>query len=111
MVRSFLDSRAVSAGERNYRRFQDRLADALRAPLPGGLDNPLGNLHPYRLHRVYLAASRLRAAPLDTLPWRVLETETRLKGESGEPEAALYELVASLATGQVGENALPARER
>jgi hypothetical protein len=101
VVRSFLDARAVPAGERNYRRFQERLVEDLRAPLPGGADNPLVNLHPYRLHRVYLAASRLRGAPLHLLPWRVLEVETRLKGESGDPDAALFELVAALATGSV----------
>lgn len=101
VVRSFLDARAVPAGERNYRRFQERLVEDLRAPLPGGADNPLANLHPYRLHRVYLAASRLRGAPLHRLPWRVLEVETRLKGESGDPDAALFELVSALATGDV----------
>jgi DNA polymerase III delta subunit len=108
-VRSFLDSRAVVAGERNYHRFQDRLADALRAPLSGGADNPVANLHPYRLHRVYLAACRLRGAPLDRLPWRVLETEARLKGESGDPDAALFELVAALAAGNVEPESQPVR--
>jgi hypothetical protein len=31
------------------------------------------------------------------LPARVLETELRIKGESGEAEAAIYELIAELA--------------
>jgi hypothetical protein len=109
VVRSFIDRRVVGAGERNYRRFQERLADALRGPLPGGIENPLGNLHPYRLHRVYLAASRLRGAPIESLPWRVLETEARLKGESGDPETALFELVTALATGQLEGKEVAAR--
>ena len=92
----------MPAGERNYRRFQDRLADSLRAPLPGGSESPLAKLHPYRLHRVYLAASRLADAPLDRLSWLALETEVRLKGESGDAEVALTELVAALATGMLG---------
>jgi hypothetical protein len=57
----------------------------------------VAGLHPFRLHRVYLAASRFEAATLMRLPARVLETELRIKGESGEAEAAIYELIAELA--------------
>jgi hypothetical protein len=62
---------------------------------------PLADLHPYRLHRAYLAASRIGAPILQGLPARVLETELRLKGESGDPDAALTELIAFLAGSQL----------
>jgi hypothetical protein len=35
---------------------------------------------------------------LARLPWRVLQTELALKGESGSPDAALAELLAEVAT-------------
>ena len=54
-----------------------------------------------RLHfpifKAYQAAGRIPAATLDTLPARVLETERRLKGDSGDPDAALAALVLALA--------------
>ncbi len=84
--------------ERNYNRFKSQVAPRLQAPLPEGHDNPIGGLHPYRLHRVYLAASRLDRARAARLPWRVLETEARLKGESGDPDVALAELVCEMAS-------------
>jgi DNA polymerase III delta subunit len=84
-------------GERSYARFRDRLAPALTAELPEGWPSPLSGLHPYRLHRVYLAASRASGPALAHLPWRILETELALKGESGQPGAALSALVAELA--------------
>ena len=84
--------------ERNYNRFKSDVAPRLQAPLPEGHDNPVGNLHPYRLHRVYLAASRLDPRSAARLPWRVLETEARLKGESGDPDVALAHLVSELAS-------------
>jgi hypothetical protein len=89
----------VSLGERSYRRFQERVAPRLQAELPSGTPNPLASLHPYRLHRVYLAASRLRGYDVSPLPWRVLETELRLKGESGDGDIALAHLVVALSAG------------
>lgn len=86
-------------GVRHYGRFKDTVAAQLQQPLPGDEPNPLAGLHPYRLHRVYLAASRLGGTSLAELPWRVLETETRLKGESGDPDVALAELVSALSSG------------
>jgi DNA polymerase-3 subunit delta len=83
-------------GERHYGRFKSRIAPALQEELPGGLENPLAKLHPYRLHRSYLAASRLGDRDLSTLPWELLQTELRLKGESGNPDAALAALIALL---------------
>jgi hypothetical protein len=87
----------VAPGERNYPRFRDALAPRLQTELPGGMRNPLAGLHPFRLHRAYLAASRLGAEALGRLPWKVLQTELRLKGESAEGGAALAALVTDLA--------------
>jgi len=87
----------VKRGETNYNNFKSRIAPALQRELPDGTKNPLAGLHAFPLHRVYLAASRFDALTLQRLPWRVLETELRIKGESGEAEAALYELIAELA--------------
>jgi DNA polymerase III delta subunit len=88
--------RGVPPADRDYNRFKTRWAPLLQAPdaeLPG---NPLAGLHPFRLHRAYLLASRLPAPLLARLPWHVLETERRLKGESGDPATALAELVLRL---------------
>ncbi|MEE8138407.1 MAG: hypothetical protein V3T81_05990 [Thermoanaerobaculia bacterium] len=85
------------AGERNYSRFKSRIAPALQRELAGGRRNPLAGLHPYRLHRAYLTACRMSPAKLDSLPARILEAELRIKGESGQPEAVLAELVTELA--------------
>lgn len=95
-VRGAMELHGVRPGQRNYRRFQDGCAGRLQAELPGGLANPLAGLHPYRLHRVYLAASVLSDDDLRRLPWRVLETELRLKGESGDADTALASLLAAI---------------
>ncbi len=93
-------------GETSYQAFKARIAPALQGELPGG-KNPLAGLHPFRLHRVYLAACRMPAQELALLPWRVLETELRMKGESGEADTALTELVAAVAAAvRQGEGAL-----
>ncbi|HZI64540.1 MAG TPA: hypothetical protein VFE44_07150 [Thermoanaerobaculia bacterium] len=86
----------VPRGEASYNTFKARIAPALQGELPGG-KNPLAGIHPFRLHRVYLAACRLPPAELAQLPWRALETELRMKGESGEADTALTELVADVA--------------
>lgn len=87
----------VPAGERNYNRFKSALAPRLQGELEGG-ENPLKGLHPYRLHRVYLAASQMPEQLVSDLPWKVLETELRLKGESRDAHSALVLLVSELAT-------------
>ncbi|HEX9669601.1 MAG TPA: hypothetical protein VGC93_08965 [Thermoanaerobaculia bacterium] len=87
----------VPPGETHYPRFRDRHAPALQGQLPAGGKNPLAGLHPYRLHRAYLAASRLPAPLLARLPAEVLETELQMKGESGEADVALARLVAYVA--------------
>ncbi|MDQ1349679.1 MAG: hypothetical protein QG573_3060, partial [Acidobacteriota bacterium] len=51
----------------------------------------------FPVFKAYLAAARIPAATLDSLPARVLETERRLKGDSGDPDAALAALVLALA--------------
>jgi len=88
----------VPSGVGNYNRFKSSLAPRLQATLEGGGDNPLKGLHPFRLHRAYLAASRLPADVVSRLPWRVLETELRLKGESRDAQSAIALLIAELAT-------------
>ncbi len=97
LVQALLRAQGLALGERNYNRFKAALAPKLQAPFDSGLPNPLARLHPFRLHRLYLMASRLRGTDLARLHWRLLETELRLKGESGEPDAALAHLVATLA--------------
>ncbi|MBT8494874.1 MAG: hypothetical protein KJO07_17590 [Deltaproteobacteria bacterium] len=88
----------LPANERSYPRFKQRIAPKLQAELGDGRKNPLAGLHPYRLHRVYLAAARLGESALKKLSSRVLETERRLKGDSAAPDAVLAALVADLAT-------------
>lgn len=96
-IRGMMRAARVPAGESNFARFRDRLAPALQGELPGGGKNPLAGLHPFRLHRAYLAASRLPEAMLARLPSEVLETELQLKGESGEADTALADLVVRVA--------------
>lgn len=86
----------VPAGESSYPRFKERIAPALQKELDGE-KSPLAGLHPFRLHKAYLAASRRDEAFLARLPWRVLETEMRLKGESDQPDVALAHLMAEVA--------------
>ena len=76
---------------------EDRSFRRLSGELPEGLPNPLAGIHPFRLHRAYLAASRLPSTLLARLPMRVLDTEMALKGEGSEPQAALAALVAEIA--------------
>lgn len=95
-VRGMMRAAGVRPGERSYPRFKDRQAPALQRDLDG-FKSPLAGLHPFRLHRAYLAASTMDEAYLARLPWRVLQTELALKGESGSPEAALAELMLEVA--------------
>jgi DNA polymerase III delta subunit len=98
-VAGMVEVAGIAPGERNYNRFRERQAPKLQAGT--GDFRPLADLHPYRLHRAYLAASRIGAPILQGLPARVLETELRLKGESGDPDAALTDLIAFLAGSQL----------
>ncbi|MEO8197010.1 MAG: hypothetical protein ABI689_09835 [Thermoanaerobaculia bacterium] len=97
VVRGIAAAVRVPAGERNYGRFSTQWAPKLQGEVPGLAKNPLAGMKPFPIFKAYLAAGRLPAATLDTLPARVLETERRLKGDSGEPDAALAALVLALA--------------
>lgn len=94
-------AKLVPPGERNYRKFKDGIAPRLQAALPSGGASPLTALHPYRLHRAYLIASRVPGSRLAALPARVAETEELLKGGSSSPNTALIAFVVELA-GSVG---------
>lgn len=102
-VRGLMQVHGVRPGEGNYGRFKSSLEPRLKAALPGGGKNPIGNMHPYRLHRAYLAAGRLPDEVVHRLPAWVLDTEFELKGESGDPDTALAHLVARLAGAGQGE--------
>lgn len=96
-IQGMLRLSKVPKGERNYSRFKSRIAPLLQNELPGGGRNPLAGIHPYRLHRAYLAACRLPPDQIEVLPRQLLEAEMQMKGESSQPEAALTHLVSHLA--------------
>jgi DNA polymerase III delta subunit len=108
-IRGLMRATRVPAGEANYGRFKDRHAPALQGDVPGGGKNPIAGLHPFRLHRAYLAASRLPEAFLARLPSELLDTELQLKGEASEADTALADLVARVAT--AGGRQAPDRAR
>jgi hypothetical protein len=97
-VRGMMRVARIPPGETNYGRFKNSHAPALQAEIPTGGKNPLAGLHPFRLHRAYLAACRLSEPLLARLPADLLETELQLKGESGDPDVALTRLVAHLSS-------------
>ena len=92
-----LERKGLPRGEANYSRFKARIAPGLQENLPDGSKSPLSGLHAFRLHKAYLAASRLPRERIAGLPGRVLEAEMRLKGESRSPDAALELLVTEVA--------------
>lgn len=98
-VRGMMRIARVPAGEKNYSRFQSQHAPALQSEIPTGGKNPLSGMHPFRLQKLYLAAGRLPEPFLAKLPSDLLETELRLKGESGEADVALARFVARLTLG------------
>jgi DNA polymerase III delta subunit len=102
-LRGMMRVARVPAGEGNYARFKASHAPALQGEIPTGGKNPLAGLHPYRLHRAYLAASRLPEPLLARLPSDLLETELQLKGEASDADVALARFVARLS------GAVPAR--
>lgn len=95
-VRGMMEVADVPPGEGSYPRFKSRWAPRLQDDVAGE-KSPVAGIHPYRLHRSYLAASRLDSARAAMLPWWVLEAELQIKGDSGEPDAALAHLVARVA--------------
>lgn len=96
-VRGIVERLGAPRAERNYNRFRDHVAPKLAGELPGWEKNPLAGIHPFRLHRAYLAAARLPPALVTALPVRLLDVEMALKGEGSSPHAALTGLVAELA--------------
>ncbi|MDX1643168.1 MAG: hypothetical protein R3244_02300 [Thermoanaerobaculia bacterium] len=94
---SAIEITGVATGVTHYGRFKSSLAPRLQGDLDGS-KSPLAGVHPFKLHRVYLAASRLPKELLRELPWRLLETELRMKGESRDSRSALDFLVMRLAT-------------
>ena len=96
-IQGMLGISQAPRGERNYSRFKSRIAPKLQGDLPAGGRNPLAGVHPYRLHRAYLAACRMPAGRVETLPRQILEAEMQMKGESSQPDAALTHLVSKLA--------------
>jgi len=97
-IRGLMRASRVPAGEANYARFKDRHAPQLQGEVPGGGKNPIAGLHPFRLHRAYLAACRLPEPFLARLPAELLDTEMQLKGETSEADTALADLVARVST-------------
>ncbi|MFY9823144.1 MAG: hypothetical protein WAM82_17305 [Thermoanaerobaculia bacterium] len=95
-IRGMMRVARVPAAEASYARFKSQHAPALQGEIPTGGKNPLAGLHPYRLHRAYLAASRLPEPFLAKLLSDLLETELQIKGESGEADVALARLVGRL---------------
>jgi DNA polymerase-3 subunit delta len=87
----------IPSGVRSYPRFKQSVAPKLQQELADGVPSPLAGLHPYRLHKAYLAASGASGDGLERLPVRLLETELLLKGESSRPQIALEGLVVELA--------------
>ncbi len=101
--------------ERSFNRFKARVLPKLSAEAPGGKAHPLLRIHPFRLYRIFQAASA-RGPESDRkmaeLPWKVLETEVRLKGGSADGDAALEALVVTVAGAGAGESERgPARRR
>lgn len=99
--------------ERNFNRFKTRVLPKLTAEVPGGASNPLARVHPFRVFRIYQAASARRdpasSRAIASLPWRILQTEIRLKGGSADGDTALEALVATVAGGGAAEQAERAR--
>jgi DNA polymerase III delta subunit len=101
-VRGVARAAGLQAGEKSYPRFKSELAPRLQGEVEGLAKNPLAGLHPFRLHRAYLAAGRFDEATSERLPADVLEAERRLKGDSGEAGAALADLLLRLAAAPAG---------
>lgn len=97
-VSGALSARVVRRGVSSYPSFKSKVAPKLQAPLASGGANPLASLHPYRLHRAYLAASRAKPGRMGRLPERLAETEELLKGGSSSPSTVLTAFVVELAT-------------
>lgn len=82
---------------RDFNGFKARVLPKLMAELPDKPRKP----RPYALFQIFKAAMARRdpeaAAELAELPWKILETEVRLRGGSGDGDTALEALVAAVA--------------
>lgn len=95
-VGGMLHAGAVRPDVRSFNRFKEEVAPILQRDLATG-KSPVAGLHPFRLHRAYMAASRMSPGKLVGLSGRLLEAEMAVKGESRTPDAVLTSLVAELA--------------
>ena len=82
---------------RSFNVFKAQALPKLMAEWPGTTKKP----GPWPLFKIYEAAMVRRSpeavAAMGELPWKVLETEIRLRGGSGEEDAALEALVLAVA--------------
>ncbi len=85
----------------NFNGFKARVLPQLMAEWPAAMKKP----GPWPLFNVYKAAMDRRSpeavAAMGELPWKVLETETRLRGGSRDGAAALEALVLAVAGGDL----------
>ncbi|MCY3592523.1 MAG: hypothetical protein OXH32_12930 [Acidobacteria bacterium] len=92
-------SRVEAPTAHNYNAFRSRVLPKLKPELP----ESVAKVSPFRLFRAYQAASRRQGPEADRLmaelPWRVLETDYRLRGGSDDRVAAVEALVALVAGG------------
>ena len=98
--------------QQHFNGFKARVLPKLMAEWPGAVRKPA----PYGLFRIYQAAIARRSpeavAEVAELPWRVLETEIRLRGGSADGDTALEALVLAMAgSGGSGTSERPARRR
>lgn len=98
--------------QQHFNGFKARVLPKLMAEWPGAVRKPA----PYGLFRIYQAAMARRSpeavAEVAELPWRVLETEMRLRGGSADGDTALEALVLAMAgSGGSGTSERPARRR
>lgn len=93
-----LEATGARRGATSFPLFKGEIAKHLQGPIEGIEVNPLAGGSEYRLHKVYLVASRLASAQLAPLLARTLLTERQLKGDSDDPDAALLAFVLTLAS-------------
>ena len=98
--------------QQHFNGFKARVLPKLMAEWPGAVRKPA----PYGLFRIYQAAMARRSpeavAEVAELPWRVLETEMRLRGGSADGDTALEALVLAMAgSGGGGTSERAARQR
>ncbi|MDQ1349611.1 MAG: hypothetical protein QG573_2992, partial [Acidobacteriota bacterium] len=60
-IRGIVTAVKAPAAERDYNRWKSRWAEPMQGEVPGLAKNPLAGLHPFRLHKAYLAAGRISA--------------------------------------------------